>query len=158
MTQVLFDNLSVLYEPQGSRIKEFYRHGQNVPNAVAFDVSNEKGGLRLSLNNTDDKGIMPNNEFDRKSMNLGFSYNLTEQLTVSANINYSRENNKNPPNIANQDNSIPTTLMAMSTSMPLECAERQQIQCGRQRKSLVQVHQPDQPLLGAGGTVPQHQA
>ncbi|HEY1163707.1 MAG TPA: TonB-dependent receptor plug domain-containing protein, partial [Chitinophaga sp.] len=45
MTQILFDNLTVPYQPQGSRIKEFYRHGQNVSNTVAFDVSNDKGGL-----------------------------------------------------------------------------------------------------------------
>lgn len=120
MTQVLFNNLTVPYQPQGSRIKKFYRQGQNVSNTVAFEISNDKGGLRLSLNNTDNKGIMPNNSFNRKTMNLGFSYNLTDQFTVSGNVNYSREINKNPPNIANQDNSIPTTLMALSTSMPLD--------------------------------------
>lgn len=119
MTQILFDNLTVPYEPQPSRIKEFYRHGQNIANTVAFESSNDKGGFRLSLNNTQNRGIMPNNTFNRKSMNLGFSYNLSAQFLISGNINYSREINKNPPNIANQDNSIPTTLMAMSTSMPL---------------------------------------
>jgi TonB-linked SusC/RagA family outer membrane protein len=119
MTHILFNNLTVPYAPQGSRIREFYRHGQNLSNTVAFEASNEKGGLRLSLNNTDNKGIIPNNSFNRKSMNLGFGYNLSEQLLLTGNINYSREINKNPPNIANQDNSIPTTLMAMSTSMPL---------------------------------------
>ncbi|THU30767.1 SusC/RagA family TonB-linked outer membrane protein [Niastella caeni] len=120
MTHILFNNLTVPYQPQGSRIREFYRHGQNMSNTVAFEASNDKGGLRLSLNNTDNKGIMPNNSFNRKSMNLGFSYNLSEQFLVSGNINYSREINKNPPNIANQDNSIPTTLMALATSMPLQ--------------------------------------
>jgi TonB-linked SusC/RagA family outer membrane protein len=119
MTHILFNNLTVPYQPQGSRIKEFYRHGENISNTVAFETSNDKGGLRLSLNNTENKGIMPNNTFNRKSMNLGFSYNLSEQFLLSGNVNYSRENNKNPPNIANQDNSIPTTLMALSTSMPL---------------------------------------
>jgi len=118
-TQVLFNNLTVPYQNQGSRIKEFYRHGQNLSNTVAFEASNEKGGLRLSLNNTDNKGIMPNNSFNRKTMNLGFSYDLTEQFTVAGNVNYSREFNKNPPNISNQDNSITTTLMGISTSMPL---------------------------------------
>lgn len=119
MTQVLFDNLTVPYEYQGKRIGKFYRHGQNVANTVAFETGGDKGGMRLSLNNTDNKGIMPNNTFNRKSMNLGFSYNLSEQLTLSGNVNYSREYNKNPPNITNQDNSIPTTLMSLSTSMPL---------------------------------------
>ncbi|WPQ65882.1 SusC/RagA family TonB-linked outer membrane protein [Chitinophaga sancti] len=119
MTQVLFNNLTVPYTPQGSRIKEFYRHGQNIANTIAFESSSDKGGFRMSLNNTSNQGIMPNNTFNRKSMNLGFSYNLSEQFLIAGNVNYSREINTNPPNIANQDNSIPTTLMAMSTSMPL---------------------------------------
>ncbi|WPV70333.1 SusC/RagA family TonB-linked outer membrane protein [Chitinophaga sp. LS1] len=119
MTQILFNNLTVPYTPQGSRIKEFYRHGQNIANTIAFESSSDKGGFRMSLNNTSNQGIMPNNTFNRKSMNLGFSYNLSEQFLISGNVNYSREINTNPPNIANQDNSIPTTLMAMSTSMPL---------------------------------------
>lgn len=119
MTQILFNNLTVPYQYQGKRIGKFYRHGQNVANTVAFETGGEKGGLRLSLNNTDNRGIMPNNSFNRKSMNLGFSYNLSERLMVSGNVNYSREYNKNPPNITNQDNTIPTTLMAMANSMPL---------------------------------------
>ena len=119
MTHILFNNLTVPYAPQGNRIKNFYRHGQNFSNTVAFESGNDKGGMRLSLNNTQNNGIMPNNTFNRKSLNLGFSYNLSDQFTVAGNINYTREINKNPPNIANQDNSIPTTLMALSTSMPL---------------------------------------
>ena len=119
MTHILYNNLSVPYEPQPSRIKNFYRHGENFSNTVTLETSNDKGGLHLSLNNTDNNGIMPNNSFNRKSMNLGFSYNLSGKFNFSGNVNYSRENNKNPPNIANQDNSVPTTIMALSNSMPL---------------------------------------
>jgi len=119
MTQVLFNNLTVPYTPQGSRIKEFYRHGQNVSNTVTLSAGGDKGGLYMSLNNTGNNGIMPNNTFNRKSINLGFSYNLSDQLSFGGNVNYSREVNSNPPNIANQDNSIPTTLMGLSNSMPL---------------------------------------
>lgn len=124
MTHILFDNITVPYEAQGSRIKNFYRHGQNIANTVAFESSNEKGGFRLSLNNTQNKGIMPNNTFNRKSLNMGFSYNLSEQFLISGNVNYTREINKNPPNIGNQDNTIPTTLMALSTSMPLDVLDK----------------------------------
>ncbi|MBX3238982.1 MAG: SusC/RagA family TonB-linked outer membrane protein [Chitinophagaceae bacterium] len=123
MTQVLFDNLTLPYEPQGSRTKEFYRNGQNISNTVSFQATGDRGGLHLSLNNTDNLGIVPNNRFNRKTMNLGFSYGLSDKLSFAGNVNYSRENNKNPPNIANQDNSIPTTLMAMANSMPLKVLE-----------------------------------
>jgi TonB-linked SusC/RagA family outer membrane protein len=120
MTHILFNNLTVPYVAQGSRIKEFYRHGQNLSNTVAMEANSDKGGMHLSLNNTDNLGIVPNNSFNRKSMNLGFTYNLSDKFNFSGNINYSRENSKNPPNIGNQDNTIPTTLMALSTTMPLK--------------------------------------
>jgi hypothetical protein len=59
MTQVLFDSLTVPYEPQGSRIDEFYRNGQNISNTITMDAGSEKGGMHLSLNNTDNIGIVP---------------------------------------------------------------------------------------------------
>ena len=120
MTNILFDSLVVPYVAQPSRIKQFYRHGQNFSNTVTMESMGDKGGLHLSLNNTDNIGIMPNNKFNRKVMNLGFNYNLSDKFSFSGNINYSREYIKNPPNIANQDNSIPTTLMALANTMPLQ--------------------------------------
>ncbi|MEO7768816.1 MAG: SusC/RagA family TonB-linked outer membrane protein, partial [Ferruginibacter sp.] len=109
--------------PQGSRTKEFYRHGENISHTVSMETSGEKGGLHLSLNNTDNLGIVTNNKFNRKIMNLGFNYNLSDKFNFSGNVNYSRETNKNPPNIGNQDNTIPTTLMALANSMPLSVME-----------------------------------
>ncbi|GAB2834850.1 TonB-dependent receptor [Ferruginibacter profundus] len=119
MTQTLFNTTNIPYVAQGSRIKEFYRHGQNVTNTVTLSTGGEKGGLYLSLVNTDNKGIVPNNKFNRKGLNLGFSYNLTDKFSFTGNVNYTNEKNTNPPNIANQDNSIPTTLMGMANTMPL---------------------------------------
>jgi len=127
MTQILFDSLTVPYEPQGSRIDEFYRNGQNISNTITMDAGSEKGGMHLSLNNTDNIGIVPNNKFNRKSINLGFAYTLSDKFNFGGNINYSREINKNPPNIANQDNSIPTVLMAMANSMPLSVLKANQL-------------------------------
>ena len=57
MTHILFNNLTVPYEAQGSRIKEFYRNGQNLSNTVTLETGGEKGGMHLSLNNTDNNGI-----------------------------------------------------------------------------------------------------
>ena len=123
MTDTLFNTPGIPYVAQGSRIKEFYRHGQNFSNTISLEGANENGGIHLSLNNTDNLGITPNNKLNRKVMNLGFSYNLSEKLSFAGNVNYSREVNKNPPNIANQDNSIPTSLMAMANTMPLSLLE-----------------------------------
>ncbi|HWN88733.1 MAG TPA: outer membrane beta-barrel protein, partial [Chitinophagaceae bacterium] len=119
-TQVLFNGVTVPYEPQHDHITNFYRHGQNITNTISMAVGGEKGGLNLSLGNLDSKGITPNNTFKRKTINLGFGYDLTNKLSFAGNINYANEEIKNPPNIANQDNSIPTVLFMLANSMPLD--------------------------------------
>lgn len=119
MTQVLFDNLTVPYEPQRDIIRDFYRNGQNLTNTITLATNSAKGGLSFSVADLNSKGITPNNSFKRKIFNLGFNYNLSDKFSFRGNINYSNEVNKNPPNIANQDNSIPTSLYNMANSMPL---------------------------------------
>lgn len=120
MTQVLFDGVTVPYEPVYDRIKKFYRNGTNFNNTISVSSNSDKGGFNLSLANMDNKGIVPNNTFNRKTVNLGFSYDLSKRLSVTGNINYSNEYNKNPPVIAEQDNSIPTSIMNMANSMPFD--------------------------------------
>ena len=120
MTQVLFNNLTVPYVPQKGIINQFFRHGQNMTNTVSVSTSGDKGGLNLSLASMTSDGIVPNNTFKRNTLNLGFSYRLSGKLSFQGNINYSFENNENPPNIANQDNSIPTAIYALANSMPLD--------------------------------------
>jgi len=123
MTQVLFDNVTVPYEPVYDRIKKFYRNGQNFANTLTLSSGNEKGGFNLSFNNSENQGIVPNNSFNRKILNLGFAYDLSPKLTFTGSANYSKEKNTNPPNIANQDNSIPTSLYNLANSMPLDLLE-----------------------------------
>ncbi|MEA5461713.1 SusC/RagA family TonB-linked outer membrane protein [Arcicella sp. LKC2W] len=123
MTQVLFDGVTVPYVPVQNRIRTFFRDGTNFTNTVSISSNTEKGGLTLSFANMDNKGIVPNNTFNRKTINLGYAYDISKKLSISGNVNYSNEFNKNPPNIANQDNSIPTAVYNMANSMPFDLLE-----------------------------------
>ena len=119
MMQVLFDGVEVPYEPQYDRIDKFFRHGQNLSNTISISSGGENGGFNLSMANLTSKGIVPNNEYKRNTINLGFNYSLSRKLSITGNINYSNERNTNPPNIADQDNTIPVALYNMANSMPL---------------------------------------
>jgi TonB-linked SusC/RagA family outer membrane protein len=120
MTQVLFDGVTVPYEAQYNRIRKFYRDGSNFTNTISLSSNSDKGGFNLSFANMDNKGIVSNNTFNRKTINLGFAYDLSKKLSFAGNVNYSNEYNKNPPNIANQDNSIPTAVANMANTMPFD--------------------------------------
>jgi TonB-linked SusC/RagA family outer membrane protein len=119
MTQTLYNGLVVPYVPQRGIINDFFRNGQNLTNSVTLASSSEKGGMSLSFSDLSSKGIVPNNTFNRKTINMGFGYDLSKKFSYKGNINYSQEKNTNPPNIGQQDNTIPVALYNLANSMPL---------------------------------------
>ncbi len=119
MTQVLFNGVTVPYQPVRGIINDFFRNGQNMTNSVTLSSTGDKGGLSLSFSDLNSKGIVPNNTYNRKTINMGFGYDLSPKLNFRGNINYSVEENKNAPNIGQQDNTIPVALYNMANSMPL---------------------------------------
>lgn len=121
MTQVLFNNITVPYEPQRNQISQFYRQGQTWTNTLSLSSGGEFGGFNLSVSNLDNRAILPGSSYNRKTINLGFTQTL-RKLTVSGNVNYSNEFRKNPPNIAEQDYS-PVIIFNMANSMPLDLLE-----------------------------------
>ncbi|MBE7169443.1 MAG: SusC/RagA family TonB-linked outer membrane protein [Williamsia sp.] len=127
MTQVLFDGKTFPYEPVYDRYKKFYRTGTNLTNTVTLSTAGDKGGLSLSLSNTENKGILPNSKFTRRTVNLGFTQNVTKQLTLFGNVNYSNEENINPPQVNTQDMAVPTVLYTLANSMPFYALEQNQV-------------------------------
>lgn len=119
MTQVLFDGVEIPYVPQPSHISTFYRTGHTFTNTVTISSGGENGGFSLSLSNLDNQSIVPNSGYNRNTINLGFTQEIAKKLVVSGNMNYSLENIKNPPQIAEQDMSTPTVLNTLANSMPL---------------------------------------
>jgi TonB-linked SusC/RagA family outer membrane protein len=122
MTQILFDGVEVPYVPQRNQISQFYQKGYTWTNTMTLASGNENGGFSLSVSNLDNRTILRNSGYNRRTINLGFTQTL-KKLTVSGNVNYSNEYRKNPPNIAEQDYS-PVIIYNMANSMPLDLLEK----------------------------------
>jgi TonB-linked SusC/RagA family outer membrane protein len=119
MTQILFDGIEVPYEPQRGQIKQFYKTGYSFTNTVTVSSGGDRGGFNLSLSNLDNESIVPNSGYNRKTVNLGFTQDVGK-FNISGNINYAHEDIKNPPQIAEQDMSTPTTMYTLANSMPMD--------------------------------------
>ncbi|QRQ99525.1 SusC/RagA family TonB-linked outer membrane protein [Dyadobacter sandarakinus] len=126
MTQTLFDNETWPYQPVRNRVKQFYRVGTNMTNTVTVSNNGANGGFSLSLANTDNRGIVENNKFNRKVVNLGFTQNISRKLTASGNINYSKEKNINPPQLDTQDFATSTVIFTLANSMPFDALRQNQ--------------------------------
>ena len=75
-------------------LSTFFETGLKQTYNVAFDGGNDKGTFRLSYTNLGEKGILPNSELKKNTINFAGSYNLSSKLSVESNISYINDKNK----------------------------------------------------------------
>ncbi len=74
-------------------VKDFLNTGLNISN----NVSVSSGGFRLSIGNSDQKGMMPFTELKKFSVGLSGALQLGEKLKASVSLNYTNQNSDNLP-------------------------------------------------------------
>lgn len=120
---IQFDGKLRPYSPSKTRVKDFFATGTNFTNTVAVSSGGAKGSFRASYTNSDGKGIVPNNSFKRKIFNLGVSQNLTKELSVQVNVNYTNERNNNPPFVGSQGAGVTNFIYRMAPNIPMSAYE-----------------------------------
>lgn len=117
---IQFDGVERPYAPVKGRINKFYENGYTFSNTVSISAGGAKGSTFLSFSNLDNKGIVPENEYNRRSVNLGLNYMLSPKLTITSNVNYSNENIKNPPQVGPQGLNANAALYTLANSIDLD--------------------------------------
>ena len=74
-------------------VKDFLDTGLNISN----NVSVSSGGFRLSIGNSDQKGMMPFTELKKFLVGLSGALQLGEKLKASVSLNYTNQNSDNLP-------------------------------------------------------------
>lgn len=67
---------------------EYFETPYTYNNSIFVNGGNEKGTFKLGYTRVDEKGVLPNSEIDKNLISFGASYNITEDLTANASINY----------------------------------------------------------------------
>jgi TonB-linked SusC/RagA family outer membrane protein len=117
---IQFDGVLRPYSaPSGSRIKDFYNTGITTTNSIAVSSGGPKGSFRASFSNMDAKGITPGNKYQRKIFNLGVDQKLTEKISVNINLNYTNDQNTNPPQGGVQGQNYMNFLIRTAPVVPL---------------------------------------
>lgn len=73
-----------------NNVKEFFDIGAVATNNVSFSQNNDRNSFFLSLNNVDQKGIMPGTKYNRTSVRLNGTADLSDKIYGGASINYIR--------------------------------------------------------------------
>jgi TonB-linked SusC/RagA family outer membrane protein len=117
---IQFDGELRPYSPEKNRLKKFFQSGNSFTNTVAFSGGNGKGSFRASYSNMNSAGITPGNTYYRKIFNLGVNHNLSDKLSVQINMNYTNEENNNPPQVGVQGQNFMNFVVRTSPTVPLD--------------------------------------
>lgn len=69
---------------------DIWRTGTTAINSFSIDGGNDDGSFRVDVTNFDQKGNLPNSRIKRNTLKFGGSYDLTDDLTASANVTYTK--------------------------------------------------------------------
>lgn len=115
----IFDGSLQPYSANPNRLFDFLQTGTDFTNTIALSGGNARGSFRASFSNTDAEGITPTNEYKRKIANIGVNHYITDRLQLQLNINYTNEQQINPPQIGIQGPGAVNFLTRIATSIPL---------------------------------------
>jgi TonB-dependent SusC/RagA subfamily outer membrane receptor len=73
---------------------DFYENSVSTNNNINFTSGNDKGNFLLGYTRNDEKGILPNSHVMKNMVNFNSSYNLTNRLTASASVNFTKIDGK----------------------------------------------------------------
>ncbi len=80
-----------------NNVKNFVQTGITTTNGVSVANSNDNYSYRLSYSNMQNRGIVPNSDLFRNSLNLNTSIKVSEKVRLSTNMDISRSNSNNRP-------------------------------------------------------------
>ena len=78
-------------------VKSFFQTGITYDNNVAITGGNDKANARLSVSNMSIKGVVPNTDLSKTSINLNSNLQLSKKFSVTAAANYINNNSDNLP-------------------------------------------------------------
>lgn len=79
---------------EANRMNYFFQTGIRFTNNISFEGGDDNGNFRLSYTNNDETGILPNSSIEKHVINFSASRNLSDKLTVDANVTYTNQNAK----------------------------------------------------------------
>lgn len=111
----------VPYVPQpNDNVKNFYDVGVTATNTVALSGGNEKTTFRLSVSDLHNTGIVPKSTFQRQTVDLRSTSNITSKLSVDAKVNYIMQKGHNRPSLSTSTDNPAYQLQRMPRFVDLD--------------------------------------
>jgi len=91
------NGVAVPFIAHPDNVSSFFNTGRTLNNGIAFSGSGDKHDFRLSYNNLDQTGVIPNSSQSKNSFLFNSSYKITPKLTLNTYANFVNSSADNLP-------------------------------------------------------------
>lgn len=109
----------------------FFETAKSYTNSVDVSNASDDGSYRFSFTNADYSGIMPNSQLKRNNFLINGSYNVIDNLKVSASANYVKTKGKGRPSTGYSDNILTSFRQWYQTNVDIQEQKDLYFQTGR---------------------------
>lgn len=95
---------------QPNNVRDFFVTGVNQTHHVALTAGNEKANGRVSYSYNSNKGVVPNTDLTKHSLDFSGHYQLTDKLSVDATVTYVNNSSDNLPGQGYDVNNVMQSL------------------------------------------------
>ena len=81
---------TIPYVAKPNNVKDLFRTGTVLDKTIGFNYSGQDGNFSATISDLRQDGYIPFNTYDRTSMSAGGNFKLNKNLTVGANLSYSK--------------------------------------------------------------------
>jgi iron complex outermembrane receptor protein len=100
------DGRMISWSPQKNNLKDIFDTGVYSNSNLALQGANDNGNFRFSYTKMLNKGILPNNKFNRDAVDFRGSQNIGKIFTIDAGVNYTISDVLNPINQGNNNSPL----------------------------------------------------
>jgi TonB-linked SusC/RagA family outer membrane protein len=76
------------FTPQPNNTRNFFQTGDLLDNSITFNKAGDDYSFKMSYGNVYQRGIIPDQDLKRNTLNINYNYDLSKHFSMSANINY----------------------------------------------------------------------
>jgi TonB-linked SusC/RagA family outer membrane protein len=91
------NGVAVPFVAHPDNVRSFFNTGRTLNNGIAFTGSGDKYDFRLSYNNLDQTGVIPNSSQSKNSFLFNLGYKITPKLTLNTYANFVNSSADNLP-------------------------------------------------------------
>ncbi len=124
---IQFDGKSRPYSAVKDNQENFYQLGSTFTNSVALTGATESVTYRFSMNDLNNKSVIPHSGLRRNNFALNVNGNLGKRLSFVSNVKYIIEKATNRPRLSDSPGSATYAINAMPTSLSVAALQESQV-------------------------------